>query len=124
MSLTDGRTFSVPVSGTGVSPPGPTPTAPEAGATAKPPTVRARCAIRRVRGWATVTCRTTFAAKPGLKVAAIRLVRGGKVYAKADIRRAGRVTLRLVRPLPRGRFTVVTTARLSKAKQTRQPLTV
>jgi hypothetical protein len=85
--------------------------------------VRASCAISRVRGRVTVRCRTSFRARPGLKVA-IRLVRGGRVYAKADVRRGGRVTLRLLRPLPRGRFTVVTAATLSRSRQTRQPLVV
>ncbi len=119
VSLTDGRSFSVPVSGTG------TPAPPTQGPTtgARPPAVRATCSIRRIRGRAAVTCRATFRARPGLRVA-IRLVQGGRIYAKADVRRGGRVTLRVLRPLPAGRFTVVTTARLSTSRQTRQPLAV
>jgi VCBS repeat protein len=80
------------------------------------PVVRSSCSVRRGPR-ARVICTVVLRRTAGVHVA-LRLVRGGWAYARADVRAGGRVGLRALRPLRAGRYALVTV--VTDGRQTRQ----
>jgi len=96
----------VALSGDGLQPPTPTPgPGPVPGPSGSPlPAARSSCSVRR---GPRIVCAVVLPRRAGVRVA-LRLMRARRAYARADLRAAGRVALQTLRPLPAGRYTLVT----------------
>jgi hypothetical protein len=87
------------------------------------PVARTTCTSGRGSGTAVVRCALRLDCRPGALRVALRLVRGGRVHAAADARGPGRLTLRRLRPLASGRYTLVTVVAIgARSRQARQSL--
>jgi hypothetical protein len=69
--------------------------------------VRTTVAVSRTGGRVRITCTVSFRRASSVRVA-LRLVRAGRTFGRADLQRSGRVQLRLLCPPPAGRYTLVT----------------
>jgi hypothetical protein len=83
-----------------------------AGRLVVPPPIRAvgaRCGHARRGGRSTVSCSVRLAAGPRTLRVEVRLVRGGRTFARATTQASGAIDLRGQWAIPPGRYTVVTT---------------
>jgi len=87
------------LTGLGTAPPPPGP--------AEVPTVRAGCTTRPTGGGTRLRCGLVLGPGAAVSRVTLRLVRGGRVRALADVRSGGRLVLRARRPLIAGRYTLV-----------------
>jgi hypothetical protein len=101
----DGAVGEVALTGTATA----APTPPTPVTTPALPSVRASCPLRPVPAGARIVCAVRFDADAAVRVA-LRLVRNGRAHARADVRRPGRASLRALRPLRAGRYTLVIVA--------------
>jgi hypothetical protein len=119
VSAAGGEALRLQVSGVGVAPavvPAPQPTPPR-----NPASVRAGCLTRPTGGRMRLGCGLVLGSGAMPSRVAMRLVRGGRVRALADVRAGGRVILRARRPLAPGRYTlVVVVVADSGSQQTRR----
>jgi VCBS repeat protein len=92
--------------GLGVAAPAPPPPEPTG-----PPAARAGCATRWAGARPSVTCGVVLSrSAPAVRVE-LRLVRGGRTWARATAARGGRLTLRPLRPLTAGSYALVVLVR-------------